>query len=116
MSSRKLGFVSILFGGLVGGLVGALVAPLAAQKAESPEVAKNASEQAIMDATGKILLESNLIRDKLLAAIEINGRVLSPSELKRETVFLTGTNLIELKILELRMATATKPHPSTRAR
>lgn len=42
------------------------------------------------------------LRAELLAmGLEVNGKQVSPSDLKRELIFLAGSNLIELKILEL---------------
>ena len=78
-------------------LVATAAQPLSAQ---DPQKAKNATEQAIIDRTKVATKESTEWRAKLLDAIEINGKTLSPLELRRETVFLAGTNLIELKILE----------------
>ena len=80
-------------------LAGTILHPLTAQDPD-PQAATNAKEQAIIDATNVAKAKSDEIRDQLLGGIEVNGKKLTPKELKRETVFLTGTNLIELKILE----------------
>jgi hypothetical protein len=68
--------------------------------AQDPQKAKNEKEQGIITAMQKMKAESSDLRSQLLTTIVINGEELSPLDLKRETVFLAGTNLIELKILE----------------
>jgi hypothetical protein len=76
---------------------GTVLIPLGAQ---DPQKAKNEKERGIINATKKVKDESSALRSKLLRPIQVNGKSLSPLDLKRETVFLAGTNLIELKILE----------------
>ena len=65
---------------------------------QDPE--KAAEQQKLVDEIRKAKdLRQQIVSD-LLKSIEVNGKALPADSLQRETVFLAGNNLIELKILE----------------
>jgi hypothetical protein len=68
--------------------------------AQDPVKPANDEQQKIMDEIKVATDDRRRLVDELLGAIEINGTALPTDALKRETVFLAGGNLIELKILE----------------
>ncbi len=81
-------------------LIGALLA------GGNPAVAQNetAEQKKVVEAIEKAQQERRAIVDSLLGEIEVNGKVMPAGSLQRETVFLAGNNLIELKILEFIVA------------
>ncbi|MCB9869806.1 MAG: hypothetical protein H6837_08105 [Planctomycetes bacterium] len=67
--------------------------------AQVPE-AKQQEQKRLLQQIDEAQAERQQIIDGLLHSIQVNDKTLSPQDLKRETVFLAGQNLIELKILE----------------
>jgi len=90
MSSRTPVFASILMGATF------LSSPFAAAQPD-PQVAE---QQRLVEEIQKAKDAREKIVDTLLGSIVVNGNALPADSLQRETVFLAGNNLIELKILE----------------
>jgi hypothetical protein len=66
----------------------------------SQDPGKAAEQQKLVEEIQKAKdLRQQIVSD-LLKSIEVNGKELPADSLQRETVFLAGNNLIELKILE----------------
>ena len=84
-------------------LTGALLAVAAPSFAQGTTV-ETAEQKKIVAEIEKAKAKRQAIVDELLGAIEVNGKVLPADSLQRETVFLAGNNLIELKILEFIVA------------
>ena len=90
MSPRRPVFTSILIGAIVTSSPFAVAQP-GSQVAEQKRLVSEI--QKAKDARDKVV-------DSLLGSIVVNGNALPADSLQRETVFLAGNNLIELKILE----------------
>jgi len=90
MSLRRLIPASLLLGAFL------VMSPAAASQTD-PQVEE---QKRLVSEIQKAQAEREKIVSELLGSVEVNGKVLPSGSLQRETVFLAGNNLIELKILE----------------
>lgn len=79
-------------------LIGALLATSSVALSQTEE--QTAEQKRLVSEIQKAKAQREKIVSDLLGSIEVNGKVLPTGSLQRETVFLAGNNLIELKILE----------------
>jgi hypothetical protein len=96
MSTSFRSFAALAVGLLAGSLLSAQGE--SGQEPGSPSGTK--AEREILAEIEKVKAETSDLRTELLRGLRLDGQPIDPAKLRRETVYLAGTNLIELKILE----------------